>query len=428
MQRLIFVLPLLFLYLGLKAQNATYFQYIEQYRNIAISEMERAGIPASIKLAQALLESNAGRSTLARQANNHFGIKCGGNWNGKKHYRKDDDYDHKGRLTKSCFRSYKNAEESFVAHSEFLRDPNKDARYGFLFRLKPTDYKKWAYGLKRAGYATNPNYPKQLINIIETYELDKLDKISSTELIAGNNTNQSGFGVLLNNDVKMVLAKKAETPAIIARRVDVDVRNILKYNEGITSPNQILEESSRVYLQPKRSSYREQKKYHYVKQGETMYTISQMYGVKMDKLYSRNRLAKGKQPAIGEKIKLRGWKVPGNEIPKLQSEVPPPSNDPVELPAPKTEDPDVEADQFLEEINIPEKNPTPPTPPQPSQKPDSSQDAQPEKTTIQYHTVSKGDTLYNISKRYGITVERLKSMNKMQSDTIHLGQRLKVSE
>jgi LysM repeat protein len=428
MKRSLIFFPAFLFWIALHSQNATFYQYIEQYRNIAISEMDRAGIPASIKLAQALLESNAGRSTLARQANNHFGIKCGGSWNGRKHYRKDDDYDKRGRLRKSCFRSYKDAEESFIAHSEFLRDPNKEHRYGFLFRLKPTDYKRWAYGLERAGYATNPNYPKHLISIIETYELDKLDKLSSNDLIAGNNATQGGFGVLLNNDVKMVLAKKEETPAIIARKYDLEVDRILQYNEGLKSSSQILIEDSRVYLQPKRNSYRDKKKYHYVKKGETMYSISQLYGVKLDKLYRRNRMNEGTEPAIGEKIKLRGWKVPGNAIPTLQSETPPPSNDPVELPAPKSEDPDVEADQFLEEVPVPETD-TPPTPsPNASQKPAKSQDAIAQKPTIQYHTVGKGDTLYNISKRYGLTVQRLKSLNKMQSDTIHLGQQLKVSE
>lgn len=428
MKRFLFYLPAFIFCLPLHSQNATFYQYIEQYRSIAINEMDRAGVPASIKLAQALLESNAGRSTLARKANNHFGIKCGGSWSGKKHYRKDDDYDARGRLRKSCFRSYKNAEESFIAHSEFLRDPNKDHRYGFLFRLKPTDYKRWAHGLKRAGYATNPNYPKHLISIIETYELDKLDKMSSTDVLAKTNATQGGFGVLLNNDVKMVLAKKEETPGIIAKKYDIEVDRIIKYNEGLQSSVQVLEEETRVYLQPKRNSYRDKKKYHYVKKGETMYSISQLYAVKLNKLYRRNRMEEGTEPAIGEKIKLRGWKVPGHAIPVLQSEMPPPSDDPVELPAPKSEDPDVEADQFLEEVPVPDTE-TPPTPsPSASQKPAKHQDSITSQPTIQYHTVSKGDTLYNISKRYGLTVNRLKSLNKMQSDTIHLGQKLQVSE
>lgn len=131
--------------------------YIARYKDIAIREMERAGIPASIKLAQALLESDAGNSYLARKANNHFGIKCGAAWDGKKFYRLDDDYDDKGNRVKSCFRAYKDAEDSFIAHSEFLRDPAKEYRYGFLFRIDPTDYKRWATGLKKR--ATPPRPP-----------------------------------------------------------------------------------------------------------------------------------------------------------------------------------------------------------------------------------------------------------------------------
>ncbi|HMQ90591.1 MAG TPA: glucosaminidase domain-containing protein, partial [Flavilitoribacter sp.] len=120
-------------------QDQDFLDYIEKNKKIAIREMERAGIPASIKLAQGILESNAGKSFLARRANNHFGIKCGDDWNGRKVYQKDDDYDDKGKLVESCFRVYESVEACYVAHSEFLRDPRKEFRYGFLFRLDPTD-------------------------------------------------------------------------------------------------------------------------------------------------------------------------------------------------------------------------------------------------------------------------------------------------
>ncbi|MCB0375607.1 MAG: glucosaminidase domain-containing protein, partial [Sinomicrobium sp.] len=137
--------------LSAQAPTPEHLKYIDEYKDIAIREMERAGIPASIKLAQGILESNAGQSDLARRANNHFGIKCGDNWNGRTLHKKDDDYDATGKLIESCFRVYRNAEASFVAHSEFLRDPKKTYRYGFLFQLDPTDYERWAYGLKKAG-------------------------------------------------------------------------------------------------------------------------------------------------------------------------------------------------------------------------------------------------------------------------------------
>ena len=149
--------------------------YIEQYKDIAIVEMHRTGIPASIKLAQGILESNAGLSMLAVKANNHFGMKCGSEWRGKTMLRKDDDRNAQGKLIKSCFRVFESAQESFVAHSEFLLDPNKKYRYGFLFDFDSDDYRSWAYGLKKAGYATNPKYPELLIRIIEDYRLADID-------------------------------------------------------------------------------------------------------------------------------------------------------------------------------------------------------------------------------------------------------------
>ena len=150
--------------------------YIDQYKDIAIQEMDRTGIPASIKLAQAILESDAGRSNLATKAKNHFGIKCGYDWKGPTFKKKDDDRDRRGKLIKSCFRSYKDPRSSFIDHSEFLLDPNKEHRYGPLFEIPKKQYKKWAKGLKKSGYATNPKYDKLLIDLIERYALYKFDK------------------------------------------------------------------------------------------------------------------------------------------------------------------------------------------------------------------------------------------------------------
>ena len=147
-------------------RNKAYEDYIKKYRSIAVDEMKHYRIPASITLAQGLLESGAGRSELARKSNNHFGIKCGGSWDGRSVRHTDD-------APNECFRAYKHAKDSYRDHSKFLRS---GARYAFLFRLKITDYKGWAKGLKKAGYATDPKYANRLINIIETYDLDKYDK------------------------------------------------------------------------------------------------------------------------------------------------------------------------------------------------------------------------------------------------------------
>jgi flagellum-specific peptidoglycan hydrolase FlgJ/LysM repeat protein len=160
--------------------------YVDRFKAIAIREMERSGVPASIKLAQGLLESDAGRSTLANQANNHFGVKCHSEWQGGRFYKEDDDYDPVTKeLLKSCFRVYKNADESFVEHSEFLRDPRKVARYGWLFQLPKTDYVAWANGLEKSGYATNSEYSEKLIKLIEDYQLSQFDGLTSAEVPMG---------------------------------------------------------------------------------------------------------------------------------------------------------------------------------------------------------------------------------------------------
>ena len=199
----------------LKAQNSDFIDYIERYKKIAVEEMERAGVPASIKLAQALLESNAGKSELAKKANNHFGIKCHSDWTGKTYEKEDDDYDQFGNLTKSCFRKYKHAEESYIAHSEFLRDPRKENRYGFLFRLDPTDYKRGAKGLRTSGYATGAGYDDKLIRIIETYNLSELDRASIDQYVGGKPDKPTdaipGLDIRKVNDVKVVFAKNKIT-------------------------------------------------------------------------------------------------------------------------------------------------------------------------------------------------------------------------
>jgi flagellum-specific peptidoglycan hydrolase FlgJ/LysM repeat protein len=163
--------------------------YVDRFKGIAIREMERTGVPASIKLAQGLLESDAGRSTLANQANNHFGVKCHSEWQGERYYKEDDDYDPVTKeLIKSCFRVYKNADESFMAHSEFLRDPRKVNRYGWLFQLPKTDYVAWSHGLEKSGYATASDYSEKLIKIIEDYQLAQFDGYTSAEIpMAGTN-------------------------------------------------------------------------------------------------------------------------------------------------------------------------------------------------------------------------------------------------
>lgn len=459
------------------AQPTDRFAYIEQYKEIAIREMKRTGIPASIKLGQGILESAAGGSTLARRANNHFGIKCGGNWDGKKFYLEDDDYDDEGRLIESCFRAYRNGEASYTAHSEFLRDPRKAYRYGFLFRLDPLDYQAWARGLLLAGYATSRTYAENLIRVIEQYQLYELDRMTMEEIeegpLPGDDVIEGVPFIVLVNDVKMVFAREGETPAEIARRTQVNARRIVKYNEELESANAVLEDDQRIFLQRKRCKYREKQRWHYVKEGEDMYDISQLYGLRLKKLYKRNKMEPGREPAVGERISIRGRR---DDPPQLRSQGPstyfsvrsPVEDMPMdeghaipneatqerimrdlelpELPEQPEAPPESEKPQDPDDIKEPEKpitpkpptveDETPPPPPDPDPKPETGPE-KPDKPQLEpdeqpapggpvYHEVVKGDTLYNISQRYNTTVDKLKALNKLDSNLIKIGQKIRV--
>lgn len=277
-------------------------EYIEKYKDEAIFSMNKYGIPASIKLAQAMLESDNGNSELAKKANNHFGIKCHSGWNGPS-VRIDDDEKNE------CFRKYKNELESYNDHSEFL---SGRARYSFLFELDRTDYKAWARGLKKAGYATNPKYPELLIRIIEDNNLHELDKPTGKPVFTlkpKHKNDQSSGEVSINvadqvmkiNNVKYILSKPGDTYKSIAERNDVMPWQILKYND--LEKNSGINAGEIIYLQPKRNNGN--KEYHVAQISETMEDISQQYAVKLKKLYKKNNMQPGSQPVPGQKISLR---------------------------------------------------------------------------------------------------------------------------
>ena len=277
-------------------QKTTSWQYIELYRDLAIKEMERTGIPASITMAQGMLESGNGNSSLAVKANNHFGIKCH-NWNGAKIYHDDDRRD-------ECFRKYKSVYQSYKDHSDFLTNTS---RYEFLFDLKATDYKEWAKGLKKAGYATARDYDRKLIKLIEDYKLYNLDKGIK---LADNSKNLSTFAaasgkhiIEVRNDIKYILAKEGDTYYSLTKEFDLLKWQLARYNE--ISEGSDINPGTVLYLQPKRNKAAHGKKYHIVKEGENMYYISQKYGVKLGELYRKNLMIEGSQPAVGDKIYLR---------------------------------------------------------------------------------------------------------------------------
>ena len=396
----------------MQGQNHAHKAYIKKYKKIAIKEMKRSGVPASIKLAQGILESNAGRSTLARKANNHFGMKCGSTWQGRTYYLEDDDYDESGRLIKSCFRVYRNVKECYIAHSEFLRDPRKRYRYGFLFQLDPNDYQAWARGLKTAGYATSPTYADKLIGIIERYKLYQYDVgYVPTEEPDIKDQILTDKDVIIVNGIPVVIADGNQTIRDIALNHRVPTKQLLKYNERINQQAAIPTKGDRVFLKRKRNGYwGRDKKYHQIKKGETIWDISQRYGVKLSKLLKRNRLSPGEEPALGERIKLRGWfKV--KEKPKLRDL----SKDPLPEQVDHTDDNnfmdteiiDIEEELFDEDTQ--DENMDKPAPAGPV-----------------FHIVSKGETLYGIARRYNTTVDHIKSLNKLAVNIISVGQRLRV--
>lgn len=280
--------------------NATYQAYIDQYKELAIEQMLHYNIPASITLAQGLFESGAGKSELTRKGNNHFGIKCHG-WTGRRTYHDDD-------AAGECFRAYDNARQSYEDHSRFLAT---QSRYAKLFSLSRKDYKGWAHGLKKCGYATNPQYATKLIQIIELYGLDQLDKATNYDRFMAHHASEDKIDANGNfhvikyyNKNYYVIARKGDTFSSLAKELDISARKLAKYNEK--SKNDKLEYGDIVYLKKKRKKSTKQYKYipHTVKVNESMYSISQKYGIRLKELYKKNGLDLNYQIQVGDKLKV----------------------------------------------------------------------------------------------------------------------------
>ena len=280
--------------------NRTYQQYIDQYKDVAIEQMQRHHIPASITLAQGLLESSAGQSELARNSNNHFGIKCNGGWYGRRAYHDDD-------AAQECFRAYDNVFESYEDHAQFLIGRQ---RYESLFRLKPTDYKGWARGLKAAGYATDPHYADKLIDIIQVYKLDQYDKTKSYDKFLADHTKGQTGGAPLHiikifNKNYYLIARRDDSFKSIADEIGISYRKLAKYNER--DKRDPLEEGEVIWLKKKQSKAPKDYKNrpHIVRNGESMYTIAQKYGIRLKSLYKLNKLSPDYQIKVGDILKLR---------------------------------------------------------------------------------------------------------------------------
>lgn len=379
MQKLILSVLLSLASLSLAAQRTSVEAYIEQFKDIAISEMKRSGVPASITLAQGILESESGNSILVKKSNNHFGIKCKSNWTGETVKHDDDE-------NSECFRVYKNAEESYRDHSDFLKT---GTRYSALFNLDPADYSGWARGLKKAGYATNPRYPDMLIKHIEQYNLQQYSLMALNELpdtaVApaqatipvlpeatieekSNGINEpelmpEGWDkLLIVNKTKAVFVKKGTSLLAIASKYHIDLSKLMDFND--MAEDGLLEKDQLIFLQ-KKSKIGEQE-YYIVEQGESLHDISQKIAVQLKYLMEYNGLKSGTDLKVKRKLFLR----PGFQQGK-------------------------------------------------NSKDDSNS---------KVHVVAPKEGLYSIAKTYNITVGQLQEWNKLGSDNLMIGQEIIVSK
>ncbi|MCH5229344.1 MAG: glucosaminidase domain-containing protein [Muribaculaceae bacterium] len=286
MQKRNFLLVLiLFIVSSLKAD--VYQEYIDTYSVMAVKQQEEYRIPASITLAQGLLESSAGRSRLAREGNNHFGIKCHSDWNGDTMLRDDDAPD-------ECFRVYDSPEESYRDHSKFLR---RD-RYRPLFDLEITDYQGWAKGLRKCGYATDPNYADKLMAIIERYGLygfDKPGEIEQTVMFI-RETLSAKHRVQKSNGLHYVVAFPGDTYKSIAKEFQIKEKKLREFNDALKENG--IKEWEEVYLEPKREYSAGDVAKVTIGEGENMRSISQRYGIKLTKLKELNKKAKDKEGTV----------------------------------------------------------------------------------------------------------------------------------
>jgi hypothetical protein len=280
--------------------NQAYWTYIDQYKDWAVEQMHQYGIPASITLAQGLLESNAGRSRLATQANNHFGIKVGGSWTGPYIVQSDDRPDDR-------FRKYKSVRDSYIDHSKFLQQK----RYQGLYRLSKTDYKGWARGLKAAGYATSPTYAEALIRVIEMYSLDQFDtgKYRKTTIVNPTNPVEEFFSrqtVYRGNNNYFIIVEVGDNMVTIAEMTGVSLRKLYKYND--LPKDYAPTAGDIIYLQKKRKcASREFRKYpiHIVEVNQSLFDISQLYGIRLESLCELNGWDEPHAVQVGEILRIR---------------------------------------------------------------------------------------------------------------------------
>lgn len=375
MKKLSIVTTLLLFSGFLYAQKITPEQYINTYKNLAIAEMKRTGIPASITLAQGLLETESGNSDLVQKSNNHFGIKCKSTWTGESVTHTDD-------APNECFRKYGKPEDSYRDHSDYL---STSARYASLFKLDAADYRGWCYGLKKCGYATNPRYPQILMSNIEKYNLQQFDSgdtsaeeeiFADAKIINQNNEiktiaiapvaidekaiDNSLKGKTSFNKLKALFANKGTSLLAIATKADLPLAKLLEYNDLKTDG--LLPEDQWIYLERKLKEGN--RDYYIALERESLYDISQNNGVQLQALAQLNNMTETETVSKGKKIRLRASAVADNN-------------------------------------------------PQPKEK---------------VHTVLPKEGLYAISKKYNVPVQQIKEINALSDDSLRPGQQLIISK
>ncbi|MDB4682437.1 glucosaminidase domain-containing protein [Crocinitomicaceae bacterium] len=290
-----FILLLFTAFHSLASEQDNRMEYVENYSSYAIQNMRMYRIPASITLAQGILESGSGKSELARKSNNHFGIKCGSHWSGGKTYHDDD-------AKNECFRAYKSVLDSYNDHSKFLTSNN---RYSNLFTLQIDDYRSWAKGLSKAGYATNPNYASRLISIIEDLKLYSFDEGIKHPRPMKEYASSQGHKVHSLNDLNIVKAKNGDTYYKLAKRFGLTLRQIHKYNNTKQYNQELLKTDDIVYLEPKR--FRSKKnKFIVLSKNSSPIEISQLQGIRLNSLMRKNHYSSpDEQLRKGEKVFLR---------------------------------------------------------------------------------------------------------------------------
>lgn len=291
---------------GAQSLQKSYLFYIHQYYEIAEKQQKEHGIPASIILAQGLLESGAGESELTRMSNNHFGIKCT-DWTGPRVYHDDD-------IKGDCFRKYDRAIDSYEDHVNFLKTRK---RYAFLFNLKPTDYESWAFGLKKAGYATDPSYAYKLISIIENYNLHRFDLgLNYADDTKNNNSVPENYSygnmgtiqaipdhqVYKINKVRCINALPGDSYAVIADIFNIKEKRLREFNE--VDADTPLQSGEVVYLSKKRQQADKTIATHIVEAGETMHNIAQNFGIQTKSLYDMNQMSYTEGAQVGQVLKL----------------------------------------------------------------------------------------------------------------------------